>query len=205
MKPAKKQQKHRRIQNLNIGLWISCIFSTIGIALFLWIDYFCPDARYVRDNLNYVTQQIEEAGISAPPSPSLLAPLPLNMSHLLSVTESWTSGYLQVASNYENLNSFLIVQNPYDTFSRLFLYGNMEDVQALYQNIAYCSAICSPEITLNKNILAQWSQDSSTYQKALQGCAGQAKLMIFLLVWFFFWFLISIIINSKRHRDVSSL
>lgn len=198
-----KKQKQARQKSHKTEMFYSIGLMILGIIVFLWIEYLCPDARYVRDNLNYVLQRMEEAGVVHPPFPSLWTPLPVNMNHLLSVTESWTSGYLQAAAEYEDLNAILLAQNPYDTLSRLFLYGNMSDVQALYNNIAYCSAICSPDMLLTSDILTQWSQNKTTYYAALQGCAAQAKLMGVLLLWIVFWFAIAIQIMIKRHRVVS--
>lgn len=167
--------------------FLSVLNLICSLSLFFWIEYFSPDARYVKDNLHYISCNFPNNNELTQSTPIIeaITPLPINLSHINSKVEIWTYSYLSIASNsnIDNLNEKDFSANPYNTFSRLILTGNMEDVQAVYNNIIYCMSYCSPQFPITDASLSEWASNTKTYNTASKACAEQVYLFIFLLIW----------------------
>lgn len=167
--------------------WFLLTFTALMVALFLWIEYLSPDACYMRDNAMYVAQRMYLSKIlkSEPSSFSYyISPLPLNMNRLLVNVEGWTTGYIKaaIASNDTNVNSAQINGNPYNTLSRLELKANMEDTQAIYNDVIYCQGVCAPDFPLNGGTASAWSMNTENFQCAKNACSSEAKILIILFL-----------------------
>ena len=184
--------------------FLSVLNLVCSLSLFFWIEYFSPDARYAKDNLHYISCNFPNNNALTQSTPIIetITPLPINLSHINSKVEIWTYSYLSIASNsnINNLNEKDFSANPYNTFSRLILTGNMEDVQAVYNNIIYCMAYCSPQFPITDASLSEWASNTKTYVMAQNACAEQVYLFIFLLIWNVCSFLILIFLAKKKSK-----
>lgn len=167
--------------------WFLLIFTILSTMLFVWIEYLSPDARYMRDNALYVAQRMYAAKIlkNEPSSFSYyISPLPINMNRLLVNVEGWTTGYIKaaIAANDTNVNNTEISGNPYDTLSRLELKANMEDTQAIYEDVIYCHGVCAPEFPLDGTTASSWSMNTENFQNAKNACSSEAKIFISLFL-----------------------
>lgn len=142
-----------------------------------------PDARYAKDNYNYLQSRRAEIGLKTAKS-HIWEPLAIDLYRLHYYTENWTLAYLQTVSGIEKGSVDLgnLKSNPYDTLSRLILTGYSDDVQDVYTDIAYCAAACNEDFPINEDTLSLWVQEREVYRiNAINACSSQAMIFVFLL------------------------
>lgn len=191
-----------RTHPIKFAVFVGTEFCSILSAMLLfWCCYWYPDARYIRDNYNYVQQRFAEVGYPMADIQSW-DPLALNLYRLHYYVEDYTLGYLQIAASVEpeSVNLADLRSNPYDTISRLVLDGYAEDVQDVYTDIAYCAAACQEDFSPTKEYISLWLKQREPYRlKALKACQSQAYVFLllfgstiffasFLLIWVFKFF-----------------
>lgn len=167
-------------QSHHIFSIILSIFLAVQVCAFIWVEYRSPDAQYMRDNALYLENQMYNVGIlKDKPSPFsyYIAPLPINMKHLLTITELWTSGYVESAikSNNSNINATPISGNPYNALSHLELKANKDTTQTIYNDVSYCASVCAPDYPLTKSSLDIWNSNRDSYIEAIKSCRDEAQ------------------------------
>jgi hypothetical protein len=161
--------KNKIIKKIKIAYWI---FLVLSIFFFLYYPlYFSADARYARDNLEYMTGQMEEKGICGKVKThgfnALKYPYPITISKLCNISDEWTIGYLKavdlVRQHPERAGKINIDQySPYDTLSKLYFNTNDDQIKAAYQLIEYDAAVTNPDIIVNKDLVQQWNDETKT-------------------------------------------
>lgn len=178
------------LEDTGLRIFFKSFFSLLAFAcmlLFIWVEYLSPDAQYMRDNALYVANRMYDAGILEERPDTLVyhaSPLPVNMNKLLVDVEGWTMGYIKAAISAEDttVNARAVNTNPYDTLSRLELKANMDDVQAVYDDVIYCQGVCSPNFPLNGSTASTWSMQTKKLQMAKNGCASEGQICVALFV-----------------------
>lgn len=180
------QEKNRIRKLLSNRVALVCyhVLFLLFAGTWLWTCYLCPDARYVKDNLEYVRTRMVEAGVDCPAdAPQPLDGLGVNLYRLHYLTESWTTGYLHAAasSGNEEVNKEHLQANPYDTLSRLVLDANSSDVETVYQDIQFCAAACEDSFRLNAGTLNLLYAEKQPYcEAAVNACSAQNVLFFVL-------------------------
>lgn len=169
---------------------LSGLFALFFITVTIWSTYLSPDARYARDNLEYLSSTASEMdlGISSCETHglhSLLYPLPYTVSQICTLSDNWTNGYIQalksIKADPDRYSSLLIeTYSPYDTLSRLVLTANSTDVQAAYDEVQLCAGITSVETQIDGLYIN--SLNSSATEKQTLATQGIYSLWVTMLV-----------------------
>ena len=128
------------------------VFTLLGViftVLLLYQQYFSVDARYMRDNLEFLSEKMSELkvisaeaykthGINAVKYPLFYSAYLFNAD-----TRAWTDSYIGsvkkvLEDGYENKDS---EYNPYDTYARLVLQANTDEVQAVYNTFSFIAIL----------------------------------------------------------------
>lgn len=145
------------------------------MILFLWTSfvflsdyYFCADARYAKDNFNYLTEQMVKAGIikEQPKTVSRLYPSVFALSGINRYSAEWTEAYL---GGFDKAN---VVpdpdedpKNPYDTLSKLVVSAYDNRAQKIYDFVVVQEAYLNPDAEIDRTESA-YSQWNETYNGA---------------------------------------
>ncbi len=138
------------------------LFMIIG---FMCLWYTSVDARYLRDNYQYMTERYAELGIGEPVNThgihALRWPLPASLAGLYQMENEWTKMYIDLGMPDNNVN-------PWDTVSRLQLSANSPYVQAVYDSITWDLAFFQDNNLQKKEMQQAWVSDRNNYQENAQ-------------------------------------
>ena len=185
------------------------IISAIIIMVVCCIPfYFSTDARYARDNLAYLSKEMETKGVASSVDTSgfnaFKYPYPIAISLICNMADSWTVGYLKTIENNAEITGFYdmsLQTNPYDTLSRLVYSTTDPDINTAYTLVKYDTAILNPESSITRNTIVQWNSETSDLlekeQQAIKNmefymilCAGFSIMYSIPVIFIFISFLI---------------
>ncbi len=153
---------------IKYGLLITyiCLLIVATIRYFsIW--YGSNDARYVKDNFEYLTQRmdaidlIDQQSVKAYP----YAGYPMVLQKLAEFESSWTDSYLASVQGIKEETGKLILTgdtNPYDTLARLKLTANVKKIQTVYTSIQFDAAILNPDDGMA--VLDEWLDEREQYR-----------------------------------------
>ncbi|MCD8083857.1 MAG: hypothetical protein LUE86_10205 [Clostridiales bacterium] len=199
---------------LKVSALISAIIFLAGISGWLYFCYFSADARYARDNLEYMTERMDELGIhelvNVREIRALEWPMPITVYKTAELADAWTKGYLSGIGE-ENLEKRDGKLNPYDTLARLILVGNNEDVQVIYENIQFDAGFCNPDTPVSNEVLNEWLSMKTGYAQATYEAYCNLLYTMFCLFctggvgWILFWVCMIVLYLTGRKGKISVL
>ena len=175
------------------------------VSIILFLSLILPwwmsvDARYARDNLGYLEERMEEAGLLTrlPGWKLTFMSQPQLLARICELSDTWADGYVNAITSANEISGEYHMDsrfNPYDTFARLILGGHATEVQEIYLTVQYDAAILNPDSELNDMFLEQWKHDSEMIRNKTNSLlADMAKqmraqvigaTMLILLIWLF--------------------
>ncbi len=174
---------------------INALITTLISALFLYQQYGSVDARYARDNLEFLSSQLSEAYPSLPLERThglyaIRYPEAIAIKHLRTLSNLWVDSYLSALLEFDNVTKLdQLKPSPNDILSRLVLQANDERIQAVYYEIQLNAALTNPDsYELLHSSLLEVQSASQEYiisaQGALDELLSDFSLCIILIIFF---------------------
>ena len=163
--------------------------------VFIWPWYMSIDARYLRDNYQYISERYATAfesgkAVNTHGIHMIMYPEPIALACLYMAEQDWTTTYL---SYYTQEKQY--IENPQDAFSRLQLQANSPYIQTVYDSIMWdlivlqdgdnIKDIIGQEAVENESIAHAWLSERPVYQKGAQN-AIKNMLDEFMICWVVF-------------------
>ncbi len=137
--------------------------------------YTSVEARYARDNLNYLTTKLSEKGVLAEPIKTdgndfFHWPYDRSVKKLYILSSEWCSAYIQHLDDKGVLKDS--DYNPYDALSRLKYDSLIPEVNTVYECIMMETAMTNSEMDYTGGILNAWEhKQEEVHQKAEKAIA----------------------------------
>lgn len=174
---------------------INAFITFVISALFVYQQYFSADARYARDNLEFLTQQIHgyfetipaqhTHGISAIKYPEAIA-----VKQIRQYSNLWSDSYISAILEAEHTEVIEeLPGNPFDTLSRMVLTANDTYIQDIYTEVQLNAALTNPDtLELLISSTSNVRLGSETYIKASENAMLRIanELMACIIIVLFF-------------------
>lgn len=171
---------------------ITCIMLLAINSTLFYLQYCTVDAKYARDNLNYLTEQLENQGIGKKTEFSLFSqPCYKNIQDIYQLSWNWNTKYMML----ENKE---LADNPSDTIGRLILQANDDNVQEIYTEVQYITAINGINTELSEHIMYLWIEREQQRLPQINKIINQMRIEYYISVVII---LINclIILNFRKH------
>ena len=141
----------------NILLTIGLLLSIFSIFIFFNFSYLSADARYARDNLEYLSDQMVSKGILSESDRinvrgihALEYPVSRTVAEICDLSDQWTYGYMKALektnANGTKISKTMIDNStPYNTLAKLTLEANDEDIQTMYDVVQMDAAMLNTD------------------------------------------------------------
>lgn len=191
------------------------ILCLVVTALIACIQYGTTDARYMRDNLEYFSQRMEEAGLGEAVRTHgiymLAYPKAVTAYELCSMEQQWVYGYLTAKTSMEEVFGVyydLDIYSPNDALSRLVITTNNKCIQDIYNLFLLDEAetakeeISEAELTEFFSIRDGYEETAYQAWRALYAeLAVYVSVIVFLLTACISDTIVSILRKRKNYYD----
>lgn len=142
----------KKIMKIIAAIYLAISFAVLFVFIYNW--YFTAESRYVRDNLQYVSEQMEKHGIGKAVKTggihTFRYPTPAALLELYDDTSEWVDGTAKFIDKNRELTGKFELRfqevSPYETLSRLE-YNKAVDpnITTVYEAIKLDAAAMNPE------------------------------------------------------------